>query len=378
MGIAFVGCGFVADFYAANLPLHPQLALVGVFDLAGSRAASLAARHRVRVYDTLNALLADPSVDIVVNLTNPASHFAVSRASLSAGKHVYSEKPLATTLADAENLVALAQAAGVRLAGAPCGLLGESLQALRRLLGQAGIGRVRAIYAELDDGPVHLMHPQDWASPEGAPWPWRDEFQTGCVLEHAAYHLSWMVALFGPARSVTAVSACLAPDKHPDLPGADCGPDFSVACVAFESGPVARLTCSTVAPHDRSVRVIGEHGMLQLDEIWHFGAPMRITRFDDLWLRASSYAWLRRHAVTRHLFALDGSTSESSPACGWRRRIRRHEMDYLLGVEELAASIREARPSQLSAELALHVTEIALAIHEAGRCGASVTLTTRL
>jgi predicted dehydrogenase len=376
--VAFVGCGFVADFYAANLALHPELKLVGVYDLVDSRAASLAARHGARVYETLDALLGDSAVAIVVNLTNPGSHFAVSRASIAAGKHVYSEKPLATTLADAKQLVALAREAGVRLAGAPCALLGESFQVLRQLLSQAEIGLVRAIYAEVDDGPVHQMHPEDWVSPEGTPWPWRDELRMGCVIEHAAYHLSWMVALFGPAHSVTAVSTCLAPDKHSELRGEACGPDFSVACIAFESGPVARLTCSTVAPHDHSVRVIGDHGTLHLDEIWHFGAPVRVTHFNELWLRADSYTWLKRYALTRSLYALDGRASQSSPACGWRRRIRRHEMDYLLGVAELASSIREARPSQLTAELALHVTEIALAINEAGRSGASVTLTTRL
>jgi predicted dehydrogenase len=377
-GIAFVGCGFVADFYAANLPLHPELALVGVFDRHGSRAESLAARHGARAFGSLDALLSDPAVELVVNLTNPASHFAVSQACLSAGKHVYSEKPLAMTLGEAQALVALAREAGVRLAGAPCGLLGESLQALRRLVTEGDIGPVRVVYAELDDGPIHRMRPETWESPDGAAWPWRDEFETGCVLEHAGYHLSWMAALFGAARCVTATSACLVPEKHPDLQAAACGPDFAVACITFESGVVARLTCSTLAPHDHSVRIIGERGMLQLDEIWHFGAPVRVSRFDELWLRADSYAWLKRRAAARAFFGLDGRLSPLSPAAGWRRRIRRHEMDYLIGVTDLAASLPASEPPQLSAELALHVTELALAISEAGRSGASVALSTRI
>jgi predicted dehydrogenase len=374
LGIAIVGCGFVADFYGGTLPLHPELELVAVTDRDPERAERFAARHGAAAAPSLDALLADPRVALVVNLTNPASHHAVTKASLEAGKHVYSEKPLAMVLGEAEELVALAEARGLMLAGAPCSILGETAQALGRALRDRAVGTVRLAYAELDDGPIHRMGPDAWASPRGTPWPWRDEFTVGCTLEHAGYYLAWLVAYFGPARSVTAFSTCLVPEKHTDLPPEAVAPDFSVACIRFASGVVARLTCGTVAPHDHALRIIGDEGELSVDECWHNGAPLRLRRLTPLGQRAESYAWLGRSALGRALYGLDGRRDPRSPAAGLRRRLRRHEMDYLLGIAEVAAALRERRACRLSARLALHVTEIALAIHNARETGAPVAI----
>jgi predicted dehydrogenase len=373
-GIAIVGCGFVADFYAATLPLHPELKLVGSTDRNIVRAQTFAARNGGKDYAGLDDLLSDPDVAIVVNLTNPSSHFHVTKAALAAGKHVYSEKPLATDVAAAAELVALAAERGLVLASAPCSVLGESAAAMRAAVSRGDIGQVRLAYAELDDGPIHQMRPDEWSSPAGTPWPWRDEFMVGCTTEHASYPLTWLVALFGPVASVTAFSTTIVPDKHPDLPGDQCGPDFSVAALRFASGVVARLTCSIVAPHDHALRLIGDAGVLTVDEAWHFGAPLTIRRFNPLTLRAESYSWLGRHGWARSLFGIDERRSDLSPRPGLRRRLRRHEMDYALGVAELAAAIREGRPCRLSAALALHVTEVSHAIAAARETGGTTMI----
>ena len=94
MRIAIVGCGFVADYYLKTLPLYPDLEIAGVMDRVPERATKFAAYHSVPVYASLAELLADSTVEIVLNLTNPRSHYEVSKAALEAGKHVYSEKPL--------------------------------------------------------------------------------------------------------------------------------------------------------------------------------------------------------------------------------------------------------------------------------------------
>ena len=132
MRIAIVGCGFVADLYAETLSLHPQLKLVAVTDLDAQRAATLGALHGAVVHPDLGTLLADERVETVLNLTSPQSHAAVTRAALEAGKHVYSEKPLAMTLDEARQLCELAQRSGMRLSGAPCSVLGEAAQTLWR------------------------------------------------------------------------------------------------------------------------------------------------------------------------------------------------------------------------------------------------------
>jgi predicted dehydrogenase len=369
--IAIVGCGFVADFYMRTLRRYPELELVGVVDRDYSRATSLASLHRVEAYPSLDALLEDRRIEVVVNLTNPRSHFAVSKACLEAGKHVYSEKPLAMILAEAEELVCLAEARGLILSSAPCSILGESARALRNALLSEEIGQVRIVYAELDDGPIHQMHPEEWASPSGIPWPWQDEFSVGCTMEHAGYHLTWLVALFGPVRSVTAFSSCLIPEK---LPSGASAPDFSVGCLHFHSGVVARLTCSIVAPHDHSLRIIGDKGVLSVDECWHNCSPVLLRRFSPLSFRAETYPWLSGHGLTRSLYRLDGKSYASAPKGSWRRRLRRHDMDYVLGVAELAAAARERRPCRLPASFALHVNEIALAIQNARETGSSTPI----
>jgi predicted dehydrogenase len=372
--IAFVGCGFVADFYAALLARHPALHLVGVTDVDTTRAERLAKRLHCCAYASLDALLQDASIALVINLTNPASHYEVSRRCLEAGRHVYSEKPLAMRFDEAEQLVALAEAKGLMLSGAPCNVLGESVQALQRALDAGAVGKVRLVYAELDDGVIHRMAPDEWASAAGTPWPWRDEFTVGCTLEHAGYHLMPLVALFGPVRSVTAFARTLAPDKHPDLAGDLVAPDFSVACLEFRTGVVARLTCSIVAPHDHALRVIGDRGVLELDECWHNGAPLRLRRANSLHDRADTYTWLGRHGWARALFGLDGRAMVEGPRTDWRRRMRRHEMDYLLGVADLARALREGSAPRVSARLLLHVNEIALAIDAARSGGTTTTL----
>lgn len=372
-----VGCGFVADFYARSLHRHGDIELIGVFDRDSSRAEKFAIHHGVRCHASLQSLLEDPQLELVLNLTNPCSHYEVSKICLESGKHVYSEKPLAMKLAEADELVALAERQNLVLSAAPCSVLGGTARALADILNKNEIGRVRLVYAELDDGPIYQMDPESWASPAGTPWPWQDEFTVGCTLEHAGYYLSWLVALFGQAESVTAFTTCLVPDKHPDLKGRS-GPDFSVGCIRFRSGVVARLTCGIVAPHDHSLRIIGDDGVLHVDECWHTEAPIRIRPRSVIGLRADTYAWMARSWLLRAFFSLDGKRHALSPKAGWRLRLRRHEMDYLLGVAEVAAALREARPPRLSARFALHVTELALALHEARGKASSVPIRSEL
>ena len=145
MRFAVVGCGFVADAYLATLKNYPDLELLGVYDRDAARCRQFAAYHNLHRYESYDLLLADDRVELVANLTNPDSHYEVSRRALHAGRHVYSEKPLATSLSGAEELVAIAEANQRLLACAPCSLLGETAQTLWRALreGRIGIPRLR-------------------------------------------------------------------------------------------------------------------------------------------------------------------------------------------------------------------------------------------
>ncbi|MFD1733180.1 Gfo/Idh/MocA family protein [Deinococcus malanensis] len=159
VNIAIVGCGVIATPYAKDMLAYGSLRLHGCFDLDPARAQAYAAEQDCRVYDSLDTLLADPEVEVVVNLTVLPAHYEVSRQALEAGKHVFSEKPLAGSSAQAQELVALARERNVRLSCAPVTFLGEAQQRAMKELLSGRIGPVRVIYAEANHGRIETWHP---------------------------------------------------------------------------------------------------------------------------------------------------------------------------------------------------------------------------
>jgi predicted dehydrogenase len=363
MNIAIIGCGFVADYYLAALPSHPQLRVIGVFDRLRERTEVFSKAYGVNGYGKLEELLTDDRIQLVLNLTNPRDHYTLSKACLNSGKHVYSEKPLAMEMNEARELVALARTKQLLIASAPCSALGETAQTIWRALRNSAVGPVRLVYAEMDDGMVHRMRFRNWHSLSGMPWPYKDEFEVGCTLEHSGYFLTWLVTMFGPAVAVTTFSSVRIPDKAPGEPLNLESPDFTVACIELKSGVVARLTCSIVAPHDHSLRIIGDGGVIYTKEAWDY----------------RSVVYRRRMlTIRRKTFLSPFRTRLRLPASPFRKlgSKRPHTMDFARGPAEMADAIREGRPCRISPELSLHVNELALAIHHAARDGCHYRMTT--
>ena len=361
--IAIVGCGFVADYYIKTLSLHPQLKLVGVMDKIGERANKFAEFHQIsHVYETLDDILEDNTVDVVLNLTNPGSHYEVSKACLEAGKHVYSEKPFAMEMAQAEELVNIASSKGLYLSSAPCSLLSETAQTVWKALRENQVGKVRLVYAEMDDGLVHQMPYDKWLSESGTPWPYKDEFEVGCTLEHAGYYVNWLTAFFGPAETVSAFSSCVVPDKQTDVPLDTNTPDFSVACIKFASGVVARLTCSIVAPHDHSLKIIGDEGILGIEDCWFYGTPVYIRRSLTIGRKRLEGIWKRNYPLVK-----------KAPKFPYRGA---QQMDFCRGVAEMVDAIIENRPCRLSPEFSLHNNELVLAIQNSLETASPYKMTT--
>src|SRR5206468_31742 len=153
-------------------------------------------------------------------------------------------------------------------------------QTLWKAVRQGLIGPVRLVYAELDDGMVHRENYKSWISASGNPWPYKDEFEVGCTLEHAGYYVSWLAAMFGPAESVSAFASCQLPDKRTEVPLEPAHTaDFSSGCIQFASGVAARITCSIIGSHDHSLRLFGDSGTLSVQEAWNFGAPVMLRRW---------------------------------------------------------------------------------------------------
>jgi predicted dehydrogenase len=364
MRIAIVGCGFVADFYMQSLPVYPNLDLVAITDRDPARLAEFAAYHRLDcARAALDDIVSDPSIDMVLNLTNPDSHYEVSKACLQAGKHVYSEKPLAMRMTDAVELAELARANGLRLASAPCNVLGETAQTIWKLLREQRIGKIKLVYAEMDDGMVFLMPYRKWYSDSGRQWPSKDEFEVGCTLEHAGYYVTWLTTFFGPAVSVTAFSSCMYPDKLTDVPLDREAPDVSVACIQFESGVVARLSCTIVAQKDHRLRLFGDKGILSIDECWDYSAPVKIRRMFNI----------RRKMIISPL-----ATRCPLVKIRGARKLPRgaNKMQFCRGPAEIAAAIEARRESRLANDFCLHNNEIVLAIQHATENSATYRLTT--
>jgi len=351
--VALVGCGFVADLYMRSLALHPGVTVVAAHDRDAARQAAFCAHWGVQAEHGLDALLARLAPgDVLVNLTNPDAHFEINRTCLEAGHHVYSEKPLAMELPQAQALHELAAARGLLLVSAPCSVLGEAAQVLVSAVRRGVAGTPRLVYAELDDGFIPAAPYTHWRSESGAPWPHADEFAVGCTLEHAGYYLSWLIAMFGRVERVVAASAEVIPDK----PGSTGTPDFSVAALFFEDGPVARLTCSIAAPHDHRIRVIGDDGVLQVREAWNNAAPVRFHR------RFAVRRRLMEHPLGRRLRPRGASHSKVG-------RWGAAAMNFALGPVEMLAALSEGRACRLTNDMALHLTEVTLAIQNASDHG---------
>lgn len=361
--LAFIGCGYVADMYLKTLSLHPQLQLAGVWDRDACRLKQFAEYYSVPVFASLDDLLNDSRVQIVVNLTNPASHFETTRAALNAGKHVYCEKPLAMRFEQSRELVSLAASRGLHLSCAPCSVLNEGAQTFWKALRENRVGAVRLAYAEMDDGPIHRMPYEKWVSESGAPWPFKDEFEVGCTLEHAGYLVTWLAAFFGPAHSVSAFSTVLVPDKQTPVPLDVNTVDFSVASIKFASGVVARLTCGIVAPRDHSITVYGDEGVMTLADVSDDRCPVKIRRYHRIRRRLLLTPWKRTYPMV-------GKSNPMPPQSGAQRR------DFSRGIADLAAAIQQQRNPRLAADYCLHINEIVLSIHNAQESGAAVRLTT--
>lgn len=345
-GVAMLGCGYVANMYRLTLPAHPELRLVGVYDRERSRREEMARLTGARAYDDLDALLADADAPIALNLTNPREHHATTRALLEAGKHVYTEKPIAMDADEAAALVDLAAARGLMLQSAPCTLLNPVARTVWRALRDGAIGPVRLVYAEMDDGMVPRAPTAKWINEAGVPWPAVDEFETGCTVEHAGYVLSWLCAFFGPVERLDASAHLLAPDKTPGLAIAPAA-DFTVSTLRFADGPVARMTNGVYADHDHRLVFWGDEGALAV-------ADPRSDR---------SAVVLRRYRTLRRRRYLD--RGRRLTLVGGRERIARYRgsqtRDFCRVIADMARALEIGGQPTLDPRLALHVAEVTLA-----------------
>jgi predicted dehydrogenase len=352
MVFGIIGTGYVAQFYAVAAQEWPECRIASATDLNLIRAARFAQIYNLRHHSTTEEMLADHTIEAVLILTDPRSHYKLALDSLRAGKHVYCEKPVALDMASAMQLVCEAESAGLVIASAPCTVLGAAAETADKLLRSGAIGKPVLAYASLDDGAVYRMRFQDWTRAYGAAWPAEQEFDFGCVIEHAAYPLSMLSRFFGVATEMTAQSLTFVPNK---LEGRRCrGADFSLAGIRFDSGTFARVTCSIIAPRDRSMKIVGEEGVIEIANIWDDHSPIYWQKVRSPPADAPHDYLGKRESVPLNGGSAFLHTSDAS-----------HRMNFALGLAELVKSVAEGRVCRLGGAFMLHVLEVVLAMDAA-------------
>lgn len=361
-GIAMVGCGYASDFYLANLKNYPELQLIGVFDINVQRLRKTCSYYKVPHFDSFDNLLKNDAVEIVINLTNPAQHYPVSLAALENGKHVYSEKPFAMNMREAYSLIETSKKNNLQFSSAPCTLLGEPAQTAWSIIKEGKIGKPLLVLADLSEGMIHKMLHEKWVSACGVVWPHKDEFETGCVLEHGGYVLSWLTAFFGKIEDITYDTNVIIPNKCENT---KVGTDFSCSVLHFENGVIARLTLSIISPQDHKMTIVGEEGVIEISDIWDFDS--------DVYFYPSASPDSQN--PSRYL----GHKIKYSLVKGRERPFRyydSHNIDYMRGVAELASSIENKQKSLLNIEASLHILEAVLVMSDLVKGNGKYKMTT--
>ncbi len=341
--VAVVGCGNIANSYGEALNNRPEIEILGASDLDPARAKTWTEKHGGKPYASLDAVLVDPAVEVVINLTIQSAHVEVVTRALEAGKHVHTEKPLAPTFAEAQQLVALAQAKGLRLSCAPVTWLGEAQQTVWKMVREGRVGSPRVVYATVDWARIETWHPNP------APF-----YAAGPVGDVGVYPISLLTAWFGPVKRVTAAGAVLLPDRT-DLAGQSftvTKTDFAVAILEFGNGLQARLSANFYVgpPADRraGLEIHGDGGSIRTE--WFAAtAPIELGKFGE--------AYRPVHRLR-----------EPAGAGEWY-------CDWSAGVFELWRGLREGHAHPTSGEQAAHVVEVIEAVETAVQTGQRIELT---
>ena len=343
IGVGIVGCGFISEVYLDNLRNAAELTVVACADQVPERAAARAAQFDIAKAVSVDDLLADPEIALVVNLTIPAAHAAVCLAAIRANKSVYTEKPLAIERDDGARVLAEAKARGLRVGAAPDTFLGGGLQTCRQLIDDGASGRPVAATAFM------LNHGHEHWHPDPA---FYYQAGGGPLFDMGPYYLTALVSLLGPVRRVTgSARASFAERTVTSQPRAGEMIPVAVsthlaAVLDFAQGSIATLVTSfdVWAASVPQLEIYGTAGSLSLPDPNTFGGPVR--------LRPAGHDRWDEIPVTL-------------PFTDNRRG---------LGAIDMVRSFVGDRPHRASGELADHVLEIMHAVETASRTGHHVEI----
>ncbi len=325
--IGIVGTGVISGTYLEHLGKLPGVQVVAVADLDLSRAETIADQNSGIRALSPEALMADPEVDIVLNLTIPAAHAPVHQAALQAGKHVYGEKPLAVDRAEAEPLLKLAAANNLRIGCAPDTVLGTGTQTARAALDRGDIGVPTAATASFVTPGHELWHPapEFYYQPGGGP-----------LLDMGPYYVTSLVTLLGPVRRVTG-RAGRSQEQRKVHTGPRAGETFPVevpthvtGILEHESGALTTVLMSfdVWAARLPRIEIYGTEGSLSVPDPNGFDGTVEIAT-----------------ATNRDWTELPVAGGYASAGRG-------------VGVADMARAIRTGQPHRADGALAYHVLDV--------------------
>ena len=340
VGVAVIGCGVISDQYLANLTRFPDIRVIGCADLDVARAAQQAAKYGVPHSGDPVSILALPDVDLVVNLTIPAVHASVAIQAITAGKHVYGEKPFALTVKEAQAVVAAAEEHAVVVGNAPDTFLGAGLQTARRLIEEGRIGTPTAARATFATPGPDLWHPNPefLFQPGGGP-----------LLDMGPYYLTALIQILGPVARVAGFGR-RAQDKRTIVEGPRAGEQFDVTVdthvvglLEFAGGQVANVTFSFDSPHAvRELEILGTAATLRLPDPNKFeGSVLICEKNSDEWVEIPA----------------TGSTEGRG-----------------MGVLDMVRSLRSKTSPRASATTALHVLDVMETLTAAAAAGQTLSV----
>lgn len=341
--VGIIGCGNILYAYVNGCKQFEILDLVACADIDPAKAEAAVKEFGIPQAVSTNALLSDPTIDLVINLTIPAAHAEITLAAIQAGKHVHSEKPLAITRKDGQAILQAAKEQGVRVSCAPDTFLGGGLQTARKLIDDGTIGRpVAAVAFMMGHGPEHWHPNPDFFYEVGA----------GPVFDMGPYYLTALVHLLGPVKRVTASTTSAFEEREITNPDNRTGEMIPVevsthatGILDFASGAVGTLVFSwdvwkTNLPR---IEIYGTEGSMIIPDPNTFKGPVQVQK------------------------GRDGDWEDvpiTYPEDVWRG----------IGAADMAHAIASGRAHRASGDLAYHVLDLMHALDDASQKGAHIPI----
>ncbi len=344
MNIGILGCGNISNAYFGGAKPFSNLNVVACADLDVDRAKAKAAEHGVPKAYSVDEILADPEVELIVNLTIPAVHAPLNKQILEAGKHAYVEKPFGLNLAEAKEVVSLAESKGLRVGCAPDTFLGGGIQTARKALDTLELGKPVSATAFLQCPGHESWHP----APE-----FYYQKGGGPMLDMGPYYFTALVNLLGPAKRISALTAM--PRSQRTITSEPLnGKVMDVEIPTHYSGTVEFVNGALAT------------AVMSFDVIGHHLPPIEVHSLDG-------------SITVPDPNGFDGKVElKKRGEKEWSEVEQTHtgEVGRSFGVADMAAAIAADRPHRASGALATHVLEILLGFERSSESGGVYEMTT--